>query len=89
MSEVIQFRPHGVCCQIMQLEIENDTVKDAQFFGGCSGNLRGIRSLIRGMKIDDVIAKLEGIPCGDKATSCPDQLSVCLKEYKKQTLQKA
>ena len=52
--------------------------------GGCNGNLKGIRELIKGMKIDDVINKLKGITCGSKSTSCPDQLSRCLIEYKKQ-----
>ena len=82
MSEVIQYETSGVCCGLMQVKINNDIIEDAQFFGGCSGNLQGIKSLIKGMNIDDVIAKLKGIDCGGKGTSCPDQLAKCLIAYK-------
>ena len=81
MSEVIQYETSGVCCGLMQVKINNDIIEDAQFFGGCSGNLQGIKSLIKGMNIDDVIAKLKGIDCGGKGTSCPDQLAKCLIAY--------
>lgn len=80
--EVIQYQTEGVCCALMQVAIDGDTIVDAQFLGGCNGNLQGIKSLIKGMKIDDVISKLSGIKCGNKMTSCPDQLSKCLIEYK-------
>lgn len=83
--EVIQFRPQGVCCQLMQLAIQDGKIIDADFFGGCSGNLRGIKQLIKGMSVDEVIERLKGIPCGDKPTSCPDQLSRCLVQYKAQS----
>ncbi len=82
MSEVIQYETSGVCCGLMQVKINNDIIEDAQFFGGCNGNLQGIKSLIKGMNIDDVIAKLKGIDCGGKGTSCPDQLAKCLLAYK-------
>lgn len=82
MSEVIQYQTAGVCCGLMQVKINNDIIEDAQFFGGCNGNLQGIKSLIKGMNIDDVIAKLKGIDCGGKGTSCPDQLAKCLLAYK-------
>lgn len=83
--EVIQYQPHGTCCQMMQVAIENSKIVDSEFFGGCSGNLMGLKSLIKGMDIDEVIEKLQGITCGPKQTSCPDQLAKCLIEYKQKT----
>lgn len=88
MSKVIQYRTTGTCCQVMQVEIEEDTILNAEFLGGCNGNLSGIKSLIKGMKIDDVIDKLQGIRCGSKSTSCPDQLAQCLIAYKNESIQK-
>ena len=82
MAEIIEYQTSGTCCALMQVKIENDTILDARFLGGCNGNLQGIKSLVTGMKIDDVISKLEGIKCGAKSTSCPDQLAKCLIEYK-------
>lgn len=82
MSEVIQYQTTGVCCGIMQVKVCDEIVEDAEFHGGCSGNLNAIKSLIKGMKVDDVVEKLKGIKCGDKATSCPDQLAKCLLAYK-------
>ena len=87
MSKVIQYKTQGTCCQIMQIEIEEDVILNAEFLGGCNGNLSGIKSLIKGMKIDDVIEKLGGIRCGNKPTSCPDQLAQCLIAYKNQSMQ--
>ncbi|MBO5947317.1 TIGR03905 family TSCPD domain-containing protein [bacterium] len=84
----IRFYPQGVCCQQMEVEIENDIIIEARFYGGCNGNLKGIASLIKGMNIYDVINKVQGTRCGDKSTSCPDQLSICLKEYLKLEEQK-
>lgn len=81
-EEILEYQTSGTCCQLMQIKIEDNKIKDAQFFGGCNGNLKGIRSLIIGMDIDDVIEKLQGINCGAKSTSCPDQLAKCLIEYK-------
>ncbi len=84
-TEVIQFQPSGVCCQMMQLAINNGVIEDVEFFGGCNGNLKGIKSLVKGMKIEDVIEKLQGITCGPKPTSCPDQLAKCLIQYKQKS----
>lgn len=86
MSEIIQYQTTGVCCGLMQVKINNGIIEDAEFLGGCNGNLQGIKSLIKGMKIDDVISKLKGIQCGAKSTSCPDQLAQCLIEYKSKEL---
>lgn len=75
-----QFSTQGTCSRQIDIEVEDGVVKDVCFFGGCHGNLQGIASLVRGMKVDDVIARLEGIRCGNKPTSCPDQLSIALRE---------
>ena len=87
--EVIQFKPEGVCCQLMQVAIEDNKIVDADFYGGCNGNLQGIKSLIKGMTLDDVIDRLGGIPCGGKNTSCPDQLARCIIEYKQRKMANA
>ena len=81
-ERIIQYQTRGTCCQMMQVKVKDDVVIDAEFFGGCNGNLKGIKELIKGMKVDDVIGKLSGITCGPKPTSCPDQLAKCLIEYK-------
>lgn len=75
------YKTTGVCSRQIEFEIDNDTVKSVHFDGGCAGNTAGISSLVAGMKITDVIEKLEGTRCGFKNTSCPDQLSKALKQY--------
>ena len=81
MSEYI-YKPKGTCSTKMIFDIEDGTVKSLRVENGCSGNLQGISSLIQGMKIDEVIEKLDGIRCGRRATSCPDQMAQALKQYK-------
>lgn len=76
------YRTQGVCSRSIDIEIENNVVKDVSFVGGCNGNLKGIAALTKGMDIDDVITRLEDIKCGFKNTSCPAQLAEALKEYK-------
>jgi len=76
------YKPKGVCSNAIEFEVENDIVTSLRFTGGCNGNLQGISSLVIGMKVDDVIQRLEGINCGFKSTSCPDQLATALKKYK-------
>lgn len=83
-TEIIQYKTQGTCCQIMQVAIQDEIIQDAEFLGGCAGNLIGIKNLLKGMHIDEVIAKFSGVKCGDKSTSCPDQLAQCLMQYKKQ-----
>ncbi len=78
----MQYKPKGVCSQLIDIELDGDTIKSVAFYGGCNGNLKGIASLVQGMKVDDAIARLEGITCGFKPTSCPDQLAQALKEAK-------
>ncbi|MBR1425016.1 TIGR03905 family TSCPD domain-containing protein [bacterium] len=85
----MQYQTQGVCCQLMQVAIQDGKVVDSEFFGGCNGNLKGIKNLIRGMDIDEVIDRLKGVPCGAKTTSCPDQLAACLMQYKEQKLAQA
>ncbi|MBQ9245322.1 TIGR03905 family TSCPD domain-containing protein [bacterium] len=82
MQDVLQYETTGTCCKLMQVVITDGKIEDAQFYGGCNGNLQGIKSLIKGMSVDDVIEKLKGIQCGGKLTSCPDQLAQCLINYK-------
>ena len=76
------YKTKGTCAQMINFEVEDNKVKNVQFIGGCNGNLKGIASLVEGMDIDDVIARVEGTTCGMKKTSCPDQLAQALKEAK-------
>ena len=76
------YKTAGTCSREIAFEIENGKVKSVQFFGGCNGNLKGIGALVEGMDVDDVIARVEGIRCGSKTTSCPDQLAQALKAAK-------
>ena len=78
------YKTKGVCSQAIEVESDGDTVKSVQVVGGCNGNTKGIAQLVAGMKVDDVIARLEGTTCGFKPTSCPDQLAKALKEIKAQ-----
>ena len=76
------YKTRGTCSREISFEVEDGKVKNVQFYGGCSGNLKGIAALVEGMDIDDVIARVEGIHCGMKPTSCPDQLAQALKQVK-------
>ncbi len=76
----VVYNPQGVCSRNIEIEVENDIIKDVTFIGGCNGNAKGISSLVKGMNINDVIEKLNGITCGSKSTSCPAQLAKALKE---------
>ena len=76
------FKTKGTCAQMISFDVENNKLSNVQFYGGCNGNLKGIGSLVEGMNIDDVISRLEGIKCGMKHTSCPDQLAAALKAVK-------
>ena len=78
-----QYRTSGTCSQMIEIELDGDTVQSVQFLGGCPGNLAGIGKLVPGMKVDDVIRKLSGISCGGKPTSCPDQLAQALTAIKR------
>jgi uncharacterized protein (TIGR03905 family) len=79
---IMLYKTSGVCCPEINFEVEDNVVKNVIFTGGCSGNTSGISKLVVGMSIDEVITRLEGTTCGFKSTSCPDQLSKALKEWK-------
>ena len=79
------FRPRGVCSQLMRVEVENGIIKEVEVKGGCNGNLKGISKLLVGMRAEDAIERMEGIRCGFKHTSCPDQLARALRECLEKT----
>ena len=76
------YKTKGTCSTQIELDLDGDVVHNVKFTGGCNGNLKGISSLVKGMKVDDVISRLEGIHCGNKSTSCPDQLCKALRAMK-------
>lgn len=78
--ETLRFIPQGVCSREIIIEHEDGVIHSLKVVGGCNGNLQGIAALVKGMKVDDVISRLEGIKCGYRPTSCPDQISKALKE---------
>ena len=75
-----EYKTKGTCSQKIFFDVEDGKVHNVQFVGGYNGNLTGIGALVEGQKVEDVIARLEGIHCGMKSTSCPDQLAKALKE---------
>ncbi|MDO4378568.1 MAG: TIGR03905 family TSCPD domain-containing protein [Erysipelotrichia bacterium] len=79
-----EFSPKGVCSQKFEFEIENNVIKSFKATGGCKGNLAGIGKLLVGMSVDEVIDRLDGVTCGIKPTSCPDQIAQALMAYKNQ-----
>ena len=76
------YKTKGTCSARILFDVEDGKVHNVQFIGGCNGNLKGIGSLVEGMDIDEVISRVEGIKCGMKSTSCPDQLAQALKAAK-------
>ena len=79
--ERFTYQTKGVCSRAIDIEIEDGIVVSVKYHGGCSGNTQGVAALVRGMNVTEAISRLEGIRCGMKSTSCPDQLSQALKEY--------
>lgn len=77
-----EYKTKGTCSQMIFFEIEDNKVHNVSYLGGCNGNLQGIGKLVEGMDIDEVIARIEGVHCGMKSTSCPDQLATALKQAK-------
>lgn len=77
-----EYQTNGTCSRSILFDVEDGKVKNVQFIGGCNGNLKGIGVLVEGMDIDEVISRVEGIHCGMKSTSCPDQLAQALKMAK-------
>lgn len=78
-----EYQTKGTCSRSILFDIEDGKVKNVEFIGGCNGNLKGIGALVDGLEVDEVISKIEGIHCGMKETSCPDQLAQALKQAKK------
>lgn len=78
-----QYLTQGTCSRVIDFEVENGIVQNVLFTGGCHGNLQGIAALVRGMKVEDVIQRLQGIQCGMKGTSCPDQFAKALSQIQK------
>lgn len=74
------YKPTGVCSKEINIELDGDVIKSVKFTGGCSGNTQGVAALVAGMKVSDAISRLEGIRCGMRETSCPDQLAKALKQ---------
>ena len=77
-----EYKTKGTCSQHILFDVEDGKVKNVQFLGGCNGNLKGIAALVDGMDVDAVIERVDGIRCGGKETSCPDQLATALKQAK-------
>ena len=75
-----EYKTHGTCSSRIYFDLEDGIVRNVRFVGGCSGNTQGVSRLVEGMKVEEVISRLEGIRCGMKPTSCPDQLAKALKE---------
>ena len=75
----INYTPKGVCSTNFQIEVDNGVIQSVRITRGCDGNGKGVSALLKGMKVEDAIARLEGIRCGGKATSCPDQIAQALK----------
>lgn len=75
-----EYKTKGTCSRAIYFDIEDNKVKNVQFLGGCNGNLKGIGALVEGMDVQEAIQRLDGIKCGMKSTSCPDQLAQALKE---------
>lgn len=76
----ITYRPRGVCSQLIEIDVENGRIEKVEVEGGCSGNLQGISKLLVGMTAEEAVSRLEGIRCGFKRTSCPDQIAKALKK---------
>lgn len=77
---IIDYTPEGVCARSFRIDVEEGKIEGIDIVGGCAGNLLGIKKLLTGMAVDEAIEKLEGIPCGSRPTSCPDQIAKALKQ---------
>ena len=86
----VQYQTSGTCSMMIDVTAdENDIIQQVFFLGGCNGNLQGVSQLVRGQKIDDDIKRIDGIRCGTKRTSCPDQLCRALEQLKQAPLENA
>lgn len=75
-----EYKTKGTCSQRIYFDIEDGKIRNVEFYGGCNGNLKGLAALVEGMNAEDVLARVEGIRCGMKPTSCPDQLAKAIRE---------
>lgn len=80
-SMTIRYQPRGVCARQFEIQAEDGIIQSVQVTGGCSGNLQGISSLLKGMPVQEAIQRMEGIRCREKSTSCPDQMAQALKQF--------
>lgn len=78
----MRYKTSGVCSSAIDFDVVDNKVTNVKFIGGCSGNTQGVAALIEGMDIDEAIKRIEGIRCGFRSTSCPDQLSKALRQFK-------
>lgn len=78
----MRYKTSGVCSSAIDFDVEDGRVKNVRFTGGCKGNTQGVSRLVEGMLVEEAISRLEGIKCGFKSTSCPDQLAKALKEWR-------
>ena len=81
---IYQYEPKGVCSMQMNIEVEDEIIKNVEIIGGCAGNTQGVSALIVGMNINEAIKRLKGIDCRGRGTSCPDQLAIALERIKEQ-----
>lgn len=79
-----RYKTKGICSKAIEVEIEDGIVKEVRFDGGCNGNTQGVSSLVVGMPAEEVIERLQGIKCGPRPTSCPDQLTKAIQEAMEQ-----
>ena len=80
MKKSIEYKTHGTCSRMINIELEDGVITDCAFVGGCAGNTQGVARLVVGMRAEDAIEKIKGIRCGFKSTSCPDQLAIALEK---------
>ena len=80
MKKHIEYNTKGTCARAVIVDVEDGVITECKFVGGCHGNTQGVAALVTGMKAEDAIAKIKGIKCGMKTTSCPDQLALALEE---------
>lgn len=80
MKKYLEYKTRGTCSRQVNIEVDDGVVTACSFVGGCSGNTQGVASLVVGMKVEDAVARLKGIKCGFKPTSCPDQLALALEK---------
>lgn len=81
---IYQYEPKGVCSMQMNIEVEDEIIKNVEIIGGCAGNTKGVSALVEGMNINEAIKRLRGIDCRGRGTSCPDQLAIALERIKEQ-----